>query len=104
MLTTTPTCSLYRMREGSKPICACGPRLGPLCISLCIVPAGSQDFEEFLALQPKKLRDNHSVDEIRMWFDAADLDKNGTLSIDEFFLCMSWRLEHGRLHGVGVAA
>lgn len=39
------------------------------------------DFEEFLALQPARILKNFSVDEIRMWFDTADLDGSGSLCI-----------------------
>ena len=43
------------------------------------------DFGEFLALQPKDVRDAFGAEEIRVWFDAADVDRDGTLSIFEFF-------------------
>ena len=51
----------------------------------------SLDFEEFYAMQPKNIRDSHSSEAIRAWFDAADTDGNGTLSIDEFFV---WSLSN----------
>ena len=44
------------------------------------------DWEEFYSMQPKKIRDTHEAAAIRQWFDAADTDKSGSLSIDEFFL------------------
>ena len=44
------------------------------------------DFEEFYAMQPVRLRDEHSAAEIRTWFDAADSDGDGVLSCNEFFL------------------
>ena len=55
------------------------------------------DFEEFLAMQPRKLRDSRSADQIKAWFDAADVNHDGVLSLDEFFI---WSLgtcaeEHG---------
>ena len=36
------------------------------------------DFEEFLAMQPRKIRETHSAAEIRTWFESADLDGDGT--------------------------
>ena len=50
------------------------------------------DFDEWLALMPPRLRREFGTEDLRSWFDAADLDKNGTLSIDEFFL---WSLNNG---------
>ena len=35
------------------------------------------DFDEFLALQPAEVRDKHSVESIREWFDTADADGSG---------------------------
>ena len=35
------------------------------------------DFEEFLAMQPVKVRQTYSADEIKEWFNAADTDGNG---------------------------
>lgn len=32
------------------------------------------DFEEFVAMQPTKVRESHSEATFRKWFDAADLD------------------------------
>lgn len=49
------------------------------------------DFDEFYAMQPQRLRDEHSVEEIRTWFDAADTNGDGDLSIAEFFL---WTLSN----------
>lgn len=45
----------------------------------------SLDFEEFLALQPKSIREKYTSDDIRSWFDAADENQNGELSPKEFF-------------------
>ena len=50
------------------------------------------DFEEFVAVQPSRIRETHSEKEMRSWFDMADENGNGTLSINEFF---KWR---PRLH------
>ena len=55
------------------------------------------DFEEFLAMQPKKVRETYAGHEIQAWFDAADTDGNGSLSINEFF---KWSLSNASLkHG-----
>ena len=60
------------------------------------------DFEEFLAIQPAIVRDRHSSEEIKAWFDAADRDGNGVLSIDEFFL---WSLSNASAkHGAATLA
>ena len=37
----------------------------------------SLDFEEFYAMQPNVIRDRYTAEEIRQWFDSADLDGNG---------------------------
>ena len=42
-------------------------------------------------MQPRQIREAHSSDQIRQWFNAADLDGNGTLSINEFF---AWSLHN----------
>ena len=83
---------------------------------------GSQtlDWEEFYAMQPKRVRDTHTAADIRkasaqrscglllkarvvsplqphfdslalQWFEAADTDGDGSLSINEFFV---WSLTH----------
>ena len=43
------------------------------------------DFEEFLAMMPRLIRKTHSTEEIRVWFDSADVDGSGLLSINEYF-------------------
>ena len=43
------------------------------------------DFEEFLAMQPQRIRDTCPVSDIKKWFSAADTDHSGTLSINESF-------------------
>ena len=43
------------------------------------------DFEDWFAKLPKRIRDGHSVKEIRQWFDSADDNGDGVLSVDEFF-------------------
>ena len=55
------------------------------------------DFEEFCAMQPAKIRKEFSKDKIRRWFDSADLNGNGTLSVNEFYL---WSLQNAQMkHG-----
>ena len=49
------------------------------------------DFEEFFAMLPRYIREHHTVDAIRVWFEAADSDKDGELSINEFF---KWSLSN----------
>lgn len=45
----------------------------------------SLDFEEFLAMQPRRIRESRTGAEIKAWFDAADLNHDMRLSVDEFF-------------------
>ena len=52
------------------------------------------DFEEFLAMQPRRVREMHSAEDIRRWFDLADTDGSGELSINEFFC---WSLTNAAL-------
>lgn len=51
----------------------------------------SLDFEEFLSMMPQHIRETHSAESIRAWFDAADTSGDGFLSIDEFF---AWSLSN----------
>lgn len=46
----------------------------------------SLDFDEFLAMQPPEVRYSESVETIKGWFDAADLDGDGVLSVNEFLI------------------
>ena len=41
------------------------------------------DFEEFYAAQPDATREQFSREEIRGWFDAADDNGDGELTLDE---------------------
>ena len=43
-------------------------------------------FEEFVAMQPLRVREAHSEQDMRGWFESADTDHNGTVSINEFFM------------------
>ena len=58
------------------------------------------DFEEFLAMQPRKLREQFTPKEIRVWFNAADENRDGTLSVNEFFAwsMSNCALKYGAMH------
>ena len=43
------------------------------------------DLDEFIAMQPKEIRDTFSLDEIESCFRLADTDGDGTLSPEEWF-------------------
>ena len=54
-------------------------------------------FEEFVVLQPAAVRKRFGVEQLRSWFDDADVDKSGALSIGEYF---GWTLRNAALkHG-----
>lgn len=58
------------------------------------------DFEEFYSMQPLAVRDMHTHEEIRTWFNAADRDGTGRLSISEFF---EWSISNAALqHGASA--
>ena len=68
-------------------------------LGVCIHDPGNQklDFEEFLAMQPHRVRQQFAGEDIRRWFDAADANGDGVLSINEFFC---WSLTNAsRKHG-----
>lgn len=44
------------------------------------------DFEEFYAMMPDGIRRTNSSADVRVWFEAADKNHDGVVSIDEFFL------------------
>lgn len=52
------------------------------------------DFEEFLAMMPAKMREMHTPEQLRIFFNAADLDGDGTVSMSEFF---RWSLTKSEL-------
>ena len=58
------------------------------------------DLEEFIAMQPKRIRECYTSDEIAQWFDAADTDGSGQLSPNEFFM---WSLQSAA-HTLGLSA
>lgn len=58
------------------------------------------DFEEFVAMQPACLHDMYSEDDMRAWYDEADDNGDGTLSINEFF---QWSLTKSSAGGGGAA-
>lgn len=55
------------------------------------------DWDEFLEMQPTRIRETHSEAEIREWFEMADVDGNGSVSINEFFI---WTLQKESLNGM----
>ena len=58
------------------------------------------DFDEFLKMLPQHTVESHSKSEIRTWFNAADTDHSGKLSVSEFFV---WSLSSSaRKTGSGV--
>lgn len=55
------------------------------------------DFDEFYSMQPNAVRDLYPVELFREWFDLADADGNGTLTVNEFF---AWSIANaGMSHG-----
>ena len=44
------------------------------------------DFAEFCSIAPKAMRDSLSPEEMKALFDSVDLDKNGNVTLDEFFI------------------
>lgn len=54
------------------------------------------NFDEFLAMQPKKILEQYGEDDIREWFQAADTDNSGTVSMNEWFM---WTLARQTLNG-----
>ena len=44
------------------------------------------DFDEWHMMQPAAMREHFSPKVFREWFDQADVDKSGNLSLNEFFL------------------
>jgi len=59
-------------------------------------------FDEFLIMLPPAMLDRYSTAQIRIWFDTADLDGNGDLSVNEFFV---WSLNNATAkHGFDALA
>ena len=54
------------------------------------------DFDEFLALQPARVRKKYTKAQIRSWFDQADLDRSGT--IDDLEHVFEPRSRHAAAH------
>ena len=44
------------------------------------------DFDEFVAMQPAAMREKTPLADFKLWFDSADADGNGSLSIGEYFI------------------
>lgn len=58
------------------------------------------DFEEFLAMQPRRMREMYAPTEIRALFTAADADNDGHVSVNEFF---RWSASHAaEFHGAAA--
>jgi len=55
------------------------------------------DWDEFLAMQPARIREQYRDEDIRQWFTSADVDSNGSVSINEFFM---FTLQKESLNGV----
>ena len=66
--------------------------------------SGALDWDEFLEMQPSRVRARHSDDEIRTWFEQADVDGKGTVSIDEFFVWTLQQQRAGATEGMRSAA
>lgn len=59
----------------------------PIGLHLLSLPLARQ----FLALQPPQILQNFSEADIRWWFNSADTNGNGTVSVNEFF---TWSLRN----------
>jgi Ca2+-binding EF-hand superfamily protein len=53
-------------------------------------------FEEFVAMQPVRIRELHTRETLREWYEAADEDHSGKLTINEFF---KWSLSSRKVDG-----
>ena len=68
-----------------------GPAAAPAGAPVSIFEGQDRDgntrltFEEFVAMQPRRVRDTHTLEEMQQWFVDADENGDGTLSINEFF-------------------
>ena len=41
---------------------------------------------EFIDMQPCRIKDRHSVEDIKTWFAAADMNRDGSIDVSDFFL------------------
>ena len=49
------------------------------------------DFDEFCRIVPEHTRQHHTTADMRQLFEAADVDRSGGISRDEFFFwTISW--------------
>jgi hypothetical protein len=66
------------------------------------------DFEEFIEMQPVKIREIHTREQMLQWFKDADGNGDGKLSINEFFTCARLRpsnsFEHSPIPPFSVQA
>ena len=58
------------------------------------------DFDEFVAMLPAATRAKYTTEDLREWFDSADLDGNGVLSIRELLAAARRRSDRLLLAGV----
>ena len=59
------------------------------------------DLEEFIEMQPVRIREIHTCEQMHQWFKDADGNGDGKLSINEFFTC-ALRRKRLRTHGNGA--
>ena len=45
------------------------------------------DLEEFIEMQPVRIREIHTREQMQEWYQAADENGDGKLSVNEFFSC-----------------
>ena len=45
------------------------------------------DLEEFIEMQPMRIREIHTREQMQEWYQAADENGDGKLSVNEFFSC-----------------
>lgn len=57
------------------------------------------DFEEFVAMQPLPILEHHTREQIRQWYDEADVSGDGKLTTNEFF---TWSLSRSSVSGTNI--
>lgn len=57
------------------------------------------NFEEFVEMQPERIREVHTRDEIYEWYQTADENNDGKLSVNEFFM---WSLNSTKVGGATI--
>ena len=62
----------------------------------------SLSFDEFVAIMPVGFAELRPRQDLRVWFDSADKDSDGDMSVDDYFL---WILDNvARKHGSEIVA